>query len=116
MIGLLEKGTVVLEDATDSGAFLLEVAIARSMNKPILCLHAVSVLAAYCIFGLGCLFASRMTPWISSMLVMRLTSALAAIGTVAGMWFLAVTPGGNKTTVAVAFSTVGAFLLFILSL
>lgn len=87
------------------------------MSKPLICLHAASILSAYCLLGLSYLFMPRTTHVnMSAIVVARLITVLAGIGWGTGMWVLAVTPGRNKIVAAVAVSTVVAFLLFVLSL
>ena len=42
-------------------------------------------------------------------------ATLAAVGSVTGLWLLAVTPGKTTVIAVVGFSTIVAFLLFVLS-
>jgi hypothetical protein len=90
------------------------------MNRPLLYLHVMSVLAVCCLLGLSS-FLPRATGQMSiaSIVVVRSLTVAAAAGSITGLWLLAVTretPGNIKSVTLVGVSTIALVLLVVLSL
>lgn len=87
-----------------------------SMNRMMLTLHVASVSTAYAVFGLSYLFLPRTTN-ISSQRIAAVSAVVILAGTacLTGL-FLMVRKPRNSESVALAVSTVAAFVLLALAL